>query len=265
MKPKITLSFALCYLFFNFCAAQGKLNRAKEDLSGSSSSDTRSERSWNDDSDGNDSVGFFDDVFIEIAYHATVGIFFGNMETRYFYQYPYANGSHGEYAFLEEDGALKRSQLLISNTVFASGKEFYGNDIKVNFRVLPILGLEANHLHFFESRPDSELGISSFMLNFYRVREKYVTAFWGVGASYVGNGVDETGFAYQVGLEVFLNAPFSISSLWKQSLINNSSVDEFTLQAKYYMKRFAIHGGYRHYQLGSVTVNALGVGGEYRF
>lgn len=265
MKPKITLSLALCYLFFNFCSAQGKLNRAKEDLSSTSSSSTRSERSWNAENQRNDSVGFFDGVFIEIAYQATIGILFGNMETRYLYAYPYANGSHGEYAFPDEDALLKRSQLLLSNTFFASGKEFYGNDITLNFRFIPLLGIEANHLHFFESTPNEDLGVSSLMLNYYRVREKYVTAFWGVGASYIGSGVDETGFTYQLGVEVFFNKPFSIDALWKQTLINDTSVDAFTLHANYYVRRFSFHGGYNHYQLGSVSINSLGLGVDYRF
>ncbi|KAB8154021.1 hypothetical protein EZY14_006170 [Kordia sp. TARA_039_SRF] len=266
MKPKMTLSLLLCCLLFNLSHAQGKLNRAKEDLSGNSNSSSSSSARWsNNDDFGNDGVGFFDSVFIEIAYHATIGILFGEMETRYFYDYPYADGSHGEYAFGDENVPLKRSQFTISNTFFTSGNEFYGNDIRLNFRFVPLVGVEVNHLHFFEETPKNDLGATSFMLNYYRVREKYVTAFWGVGASYVGSGVDETGFVYQIGVEVFLKKPYSLSALWKQTLINNSSIDEFKLQARYHLKRFAIHGGFNHYQLGSVNINALGLGVDYRF
>lgn len=263
MKSKITLSILLCCLVFRFANAQGKLNRAKEDLSGNSSS--TSSRSSSKDSGGrNDDIGYFDSVFIEIAYHATIGILLGEMESRYFYEYPYSDGSHGEYSLFTQDVPLKRSQFIISNTFFASGKEFYGNDLKLNFRFAPLVGIEVSHLYFFEQNPKVELGVSSFMINYYRVREKNVTAYWGIGATYVGNGVDETGLAYQVGIDVYLNKPFSLGASWKQSLINDSSVDEFKLLVRHHRKRFSFHGGFHHYKLGSVSINAMGVGLDYR-
>jgi len=270
MKLKIILSLCLCCFVLSVSQAQGKLNRAKNDLSGSSSSSSsssssNSNRNNTNDDDWGDGAGFFDGVFIEIAYQVTIGVLFGDMERRYFYEYPYSDGSHGEYAFGDENLPLKRSQLTISNTFFASGNEFYGNDIKLNFRFVHLLGIEVNHLHFFEDRPKNNLGATSIMLNFYRVREQFVTAYWGVGVTHIGNGVDETGFTYQVGVDVFLRKPYSFSVLWKQSLINNSTVDEFKLHVRRHLKRFSIHGGYNRYQLGSVRINSLGVGVDYRF
>lgn len=263
------LSLFVCCFVLCASHAQGKLNRAKNDLSGSSSSSSSgsdSNRRDNDtDDDWGDGVGFFDGVFLEIAYHATVGILFGDMEPRYFYEYPYSDGSHGEYAFGDENVPLKRSQFTVSNTFFTSGKEFYGNDIKLNFRFVPLVGVAVNHLHFFEDNPKNNLGATSFMVNFYRVREQYVTIFWGAGMTHIGNGVNETGFAYQLGADVFLKKPYSISALWKQSFINDSSVDEFKLHIRRHLKRFSIQGGFNHYQLGSVNINALGFGVDYRF
>jgi len=264
MKSKITISLLLCCLVFSFSSAQGKLNKAKDDLSGSSSSSSSRSSSKSNNGVNND-IGYFDSVFIEIAYYATLGILLGEMESRYFYEYPYSDGSHGEYAFPDEGVPLKRSQFIISNTAFASGKEFYGNDFKLNFRFVPLVGVEVSHLHFFEQNPKVELGISSFMVNYYRVREKNVTAYWGIGATHIGNGVNETGFAYQIGIDVYLNKPFSFGTSWKQSLINDSSVDELKILVRRHMKRTSIHGGFHHYKLGSVSINAVGVGLDYRF
>jgi hypothetical protein len=267
MKLKITLTLLFCCFIFNINYAQGKLNRAKSDLSGSSSSSSSSSRS-NNNHDGDDwgnGAGFFDGVFIEIAYQATIGVLVGNMESRSFFEYPYSDGSHGEYAFPDEDVPLKNNQLIISNTAFASGKEFFGNDIKLNFRFIPLAGIEVSHLHFFENTPKNNLGLTSIMFNYYRVRETYVTAFWGAGITHIGNGVDETGFTYQVGVDVYLKKPYSLSALWKQSLINNTTVDELKLHIRRHLKRFSIHGGFNYYKLGSVNINALGVGVDYRF
>lgn len=265
MKPKITLFLLLCSFACALTNAQGKLNKAKEDLSrkkSNSSSSSSSSRNSNDDYDDEDNL---DNVFVELAFYISYGVLFGEMESRYFYKYPYAEGSHGEYAFPEENVPLKRSQFMISNTFFASGKEFYGNDTKINFRFLRLLAIEANHLHFFEEDPKGELSINSVMINYYRVREKYVTGYWGIGISHVGNEVDEAGFAYQLGLDVYLNKPYSLGVSWKQSLINDSTVDEFKILVRCHLKRVSIHGGYHHYKLGSVTINAVGAGLDFRF
>lgn len=264
MKPNITLFLLLCCLFCKLTNAQGKLNKAKDDLSSKSSSSSSSSRSSNS-SDNDDENGLFEEMFNDVIDRIFYEMFFGDMEQKYFYKYPYANGSHGEYAPFDENVSLKKMQLMISNTFFASGKEFYGNDVKLNFRFMRLLGVELNHLHFFEEIPKSELGINSFMVNYYRVHKKMVTAFWGVGVTHVIHGVDKIGFTYQIGVDVYLNKPISLSTLWKQSFINNSSVKEFKLHARYHLKRFSIHSGYHHYKLGSVTINAAGAGLDYRF
>ncbi|WP_420574815.1 hypothetical protein [Kordia sp.] len=267
MKSKITLSIVLLLCMCHLSNAQGKLNRAKEDLStksSTSSSSSSSSSNNNDNDDDDDSIDFLGNVFGEIIYRMTIGILFGAMEERYFYKYPYSDGSHGEYAFPDENVPLKQVQLMVSNTFFTSGKEFYGNNLKLNLRFV-LLGIEANHLHFFEKNPEVELGVSSVMINYYRVRGQNVTAYWGAGATHVGNGVDETGFAYQVGVDVYLNKPFSIGTSWKQSFINSASINEFRLLARYHLKRFSLQGGFNHYKLGSVSVNALSAGIDYRF
>ncbi|WP_430411910.1 hypothetical protein [Kordia sp.] len=263
MKPKITLFLLLCCFACALTNAQGKLNRAKNDLS-NSNSNSSSSSIRSSDNDYDDNASYFDGVFIELAYYISYGVLFGDMESRYFYTHPYSDGSHGEYAFPDENVPLKRSQFIISNTFFASGKQFYGNDFELNYRFMPLLGVEANHLYFFEKDPKVELGVTSFMINYYRVREKHVTGYWGIGVSHVGNGVDETGFAYQVGVDVYLNKPYSFGISWKQSLINASSVDEFKVLVHRHLKRFSIHGGFNHYKLGSVTINAVAFGLNYR-
>jgi len=264
MKPKITLFLLLCCFFCVLTNAQGKLNRAKEDLSSKNSNSTESS-SRSSNNDYNDDIGYFDGVFIELAYYISYGVLFGDMESRYFYKYPYSDGLHGEYAFPDENVPLKRSQFMISNTFFASGKQFFGNDFKLNYRFMPLLGVEANHLRFIEQDPKVELGVTSVMVNYYRVREKYVSGYWGVGVSHVGNGVYETGFAYQAGVDIYLKKPYSFGISWKQSLINSSSVDEFKILARRHLKRVSIHAGYHHYKLGTVTINSVGAGLDYRF
>jgi hypothetical protein len=109
--------------------------------------------------------------------------------------YPYFDGENGEYNYPEVSvPRIKKSSLIISNTLTVQSGTF-GNDLRMNYRFLPILGLEANHLHLFDRLDEnSNLGISSFMLNFYRIRERRVTGYWGLGATYAGSDVNIMGF-----------------------------------------------------------------------
>lgn len=260
-----TAAITLLILFTTtFTIAQSKLGRAKNDLSGTSSkqSYTTNSDSQSSSEDGN---GLVEGIVIETLYFVTYGILIGDIQPRSFYAYPYAEGQHGEYYPIENHGPGIKGNLILSNTLaFQSGT--FANDLKLNYRFIPVLGLEANHLHFFDKlSEDTELGISSIMLNYFRIRERHVTGYWGLGATYVGNEVDTWGFSYNLGLDIYVAHPISLSVLWKQSFINESSINEFQGLVKYHLKRFSIHGGFIHYTIGEENFPSAAVGISYGF
>jgi hypothetical protein len=261
MKTTTTLVLIICALQSSF--AQGKLDRAKDDLK-----DPAPKSAYSSDSEGgNDHDGgttFLGGIMLDLFYFASYGALIGNVQPRSIASYPYADGVNGEYSFPEDVVVLKKSEFMVSNTLTLQSGTF-GNDFKLNYRFLPFLGVEANHLHFFDRLDEnSDLGISSILLNFYRIREKRVTGFWGLGATYVGSDVDKAGFVYNLGLDIYIANPVSVGILWKQSFINESSVNELRALVRYHMKKLAIHGGFIHYKIGEEGFPSAAIGIEYR-
>jgi len=248
----------------NVSMAQNKLGKAKENLSETSPQ----EFSHDGDQPSSSSDGeskFLENLVFEALYFVSYGTLIGQLEPRSFYAYPYADGQHGEYMQIEKGAPGKRSEFMISNTMIFHS-EVYGNDLKLNYRFLPFLGVEANHLHFFDHQGENtDLGISSMMLNYYRIRENSVSGYWGLGATYVGSGVNTAGFAYNLGMDIYVGKPVSFGLAWKQSFINEETINEFKILARYHLKRIVIHGGFSYYKIGSENFPSTAIGIEYRF
>jgi hypothetical protein len=243
--------------------AQGKIERAKADLNSSSQSLNRTGSGDGDGSEG--ASNFVGAIGLDMLFLATYGTLVGNLQPRYFLEYPYADGESGEYEHPEFVSVLKKSTLIISNTLTVQSGTF-GNDLRLNYRFLPALGLQANHLHLFDRLDEnSNLGISSLMLNFYRIRERRVTGYWGLGAAYVGSEVNTSGFSYNFGLDIFMANPVSLEIFWKQSFINESSVNEFRTMLRYHIGKLAIHGGFINYAIGNEGFPSAAIGASYRF
>jgi hypothetical protein len=259
MKKLLTsVVLALCV---GTLVAQGKLERATQGLtkdapSGSTSSaPSLSGR-------GDQSSGLVD-AFAQGVLYVSFNALFGEVQPRAFIPYAYADNIGGEYCYLGEVADVKLSKLVISNTTtFQSGST--GNDVKLNYRFLPFLGLDVNHLHLFDRLDRNyHLGISTMMLNFYRIREKRVTGYWGLGATYVGREVNTMGFGYNLGLDIYVANPVSIGLQWKQSFISESSINELRILGRYHINRFAIQGGYINYRIGDVGFPSASIGLEF--
>ena len=265
------ITIFLLLIFLSLLANAQRLQRAKEDLSEESSSSSTSssttsfstsDNSSSSSDHGSDLAGGF---VVQVLYFASIGLLIGDLEHRSFYSYPYSNGNHGEYLRPElEVPPIKKSMLTISN-IFAVQAGTYANDLKVSYRFIPPLSITVNHLRFFDRHNENEqLGTTSFLLDFYRIREKHITGYWGIGATYADSGIDTWGFAYNLGLDIYVGDPISIGLLWKQSFINQSSVNEFRGMLKYSIGRLAVQGGFVHYKLGDENFPSLGLGLEIR-
>lgn len=266
MKKLVLLLFLIPVTIFS----QGKLDKAKESLSRSSSSNSRERTVYvSGDSNNNSSSSYSigDDlvaVFVEIGLYATVGVLFGEAHERDMNPYPYFYDNEGEYAPVLSDTGRKTSFKLGSNVLF---NNVSGLELNALFKPLPILGIEASHTFFSEKNISNEdvLGVTTVTANYYRVREKNISLWWGAGLSYVGNGVNTTGFAYTAGTEVYPGKPISLHVSWKQSFINESSVDLFKGQVKYHIKNKAFYLGYHSYNLGNQKIAGPAFGFEYLF
>ncbi len=250
--------------------SQGKLEKAKKSLSKESSSSKSEEvsavssyasSSSNEDSsssfDGDDECFNVGDVFLVIKH-----VFFGDLEERSLQPHIYYD--YGEYT-TSLDSLAKKSNLKIGANYLASNTRALG--INVLFKPIPILGLEVSHVNFREKfvLKNERLDYSSVMLNFYRFREKYLTAWWGVGIGRVWNEVATSGFTYGFGTEIYPVEPISLRVSYKESLINATSVREFSSSVKYHRKKAAFSVGYTNYRLGTEHVKGVAMGIEYTF
>ncbi len=267
-----TIGILISVLLVNTTVAlcQKSLDDAKDNLSKSSSSSptNRSEYSRGSSSSGSNEGSPFMEAFGELILRGfvlvTYGTLIGEVEPRSFNDQPYEEHTMGEYRKNLGQANGKQRLATISNTVILNSY-IIGNDLKLNYRFLPFLGAEVNHLHFFDGgEEENNLGITSLILNFYRIRENRVSGYWGMGATYVGSGINTTGFTYNLGMDIYVGKPVSLGLSWKQAFINESSINEFRALGRYHKNKMAFHTGFVHYQLGGINYPSGVVGVEIR-
>lgn len=254
--------------FFLFSQKESKLEKAKESLSkkssGSSSAGNIRASTKQSSTYKTYESTFFSNLLLELTFYATVGVAFGAIEERDFNPYPYFYDNEGEYATEPSDTGRKQRFSLGGNLFFSQVK---GISLNALYKPVPLIGIDASFIHFTERnfKIRSNLNITSLLVNYYRFREKRFSFWWGLGASYVGSKVNKLGFAYSLGMDIYPIKPISLSAIWKQSLINNSEVDELKLQFGYHIKNKAVLLGYHNYQLGSERVFGFMLGLKYIF
>lgn len=77
--------------------------------------------------------------------------------------------------------------------------------------------------------------------------------------------MNTSGFAYNIGLEVYPVKPMSFHLSFKQSLINQSNINVFKFQTKYHRKKMAYYTGYHDISLGGVKASGVVLGVEVSF
>jgi hypothetical protein len=249
--------------------SQGKLDRAKDNLSSREKTSSSSEDSKKIN-EGSDDSTFFEDLFleffVEIMLYTSYKTALGEFEHRHFSPYPYFyDNVSGEYDFgLEEED--KRSLFHIGGN-YLVGNTVNAIEVNVNYRFHPFVGVELSHHSFFEDGVHGEdyLDLTSFMLNYYRIRERSITGWWGIGTTYAGKDVETLGFAYNIGIEFYPVKPMSFHMSFKQSFINESNINLLKLQAKYHRKKMAYYIGYHDISLAGVKVSGVAMGIEFSF
>lgn len=259
----------LLFVFFVPCVtfSQGKLKKVKENLNKKASSTKSGKRvvrqTTSSSSEENNNIEF--PFFLaELTFYATLGVAFGQAQERDLNPYPYFYDNEGEYAAELSDTGRKQSIKLGANYLFNVVKSL---ELNALYKPIPIVGIEASHIHFSEKNRISKefLDITSFTVNYHRIRQKNISLWWGVGATHVGNGVNSLGFAYTLGTEIYPVKPVSLHISWKQSFVNGNDVDLFKAQLKYHIKNKAAYIGYRNYSIAGENISGPTIGFEITF
>jgi hypothetical protein len=253
------------FLISNIGFSQTNLKKAKSNLS-SRSYNSSSVSSSTSSYDDNSSTNFFGELFINLLAFVTYKAALGNLEQRHFTPYPYYYSNvNGEYDFGMEKEDNKSIVSIGGNYLF--GNAVNAIEANINWRFIPFLGVDLTHNRFFEKGlgGSDQLDVTSFMVNYYRIRERHVTGWWGIGVTNVGNEVNSLGFSYNLGIEVYPFNPMSIHLSYKQSFINQSHINIMKFQAKYHIKKKSLFAGYHDISLGGVKVSGPVIGAEFRF
>ena len=246
---------------------QGKLEQAEEDLK----SEKRHESSNNEnyDSDDNVFISTLGEVFINLAFYSFLAIFIespGEFEhlasSASITKYPYYDSNKGNFSYAW-DGSITASRFTISTRYIYENARIDGNHLKMEVSFLKRLGLEFDYLQLWENNPsfgDNSLAMYNFLAKYKRVRTEQFDAWWGVGGTYIDGSVNDWGFTFGLGAELFIANPISIESNFKQTNINSASTNNFNALLNYHIKRYKVSGGYEHLKIGNQKFSMMSLG-----
>ncbi|AXT62268.1 hypothetical protein D1816_18500 [Aquimarina sp. AD10] len=275
---KITLILVLLsFGITNSGYSQGKLDIAEKSLSKRESNNTSRNDSRSGSDDNYESTDW-GDMFIvaELGLFAAEAFLYATyftaietpMEAEHratgarITKYPYLNSKIGNYAYDSGENTTQ-FRATISNRYIIENQKLYGNHLNADLRFLERIGFEADYLQLWEDNTNfgvNTLAIFTAMAKYHRVRTEKFNAWWGVGTTYVGGEVDEFGFAYGVGAELFFAKPLSIETNFYGAYINQRPVNRLSALLNYHYKRLKFSGGYEHLRIGSLDLSTFSGG-----
>lgn len=263
--------FYLILFVFAFCGSpvysQGKLEKAEESLKSESSRDYSNEEG--NGSGSNFFVSAFEGIFIDALYYVTYGIFIESgyeldhlSSTASITKYPYFHSNKGNYSY-EWDESMTDIRMTISSRYIYENARIEGTHLNMDMRFLKRLALEFDYLQLWENNPNfgnNNLAMYTFLAKYNRVRTERFDAWWGLGGKYVDGNVNEWGFTYGLGAELFIVKPISIESNFDQTFINSNSINQFNALLNYHINQFKLSGGYESLKIGSEKFSTISLG-----
>lgn len=272
MKRTILFFATILFLSFSSIHSQGKLDKAEKSLSKKTKSNSSNPRSRTYDSSDSGSTFIgdtFGELFISVFWGLSYGVLFEtSIEQEYrasnasFTKYPYYNNNKGNYAYdWGENTTLFKVE--ISDRYIVENGRLYGNHLKAKLFFAQRISVEGDYLQLWEDNTNfgnNALAMYQFLAKYHRVRTERFNAWWGLGATHVDGEVDETGFTYGLGAELFFAKPMSIESSFTQTLINDQTINQFEALLNYHLGRCQVSGGYEYLTLGNQNFSMLSVG-----
>ena len=250
----------------------GKLNKGKESLNTTSSSNsggTKSTKKTNSrQSNSNDSMNPFAEIVLGIFAYTVYGVLVespwemdGKMHDSEIANYAYKEKSYGNFIYTDSTN-YNITRFDVTNNFVIENSNLYGNNFGVNFLFLKRFALDFDYLYLSEkadAKRDS-YSLYSTLLKYHRIRTQRFDAWFGLGMMHVANNVNKTGFGLGVGSELFIAKPVSLDFSHKWTNINNQEVHKTKLLLKYHIKNYQVSSGYEHFKIGVSKINAFSFG-----
>ncbi|MBD0830926.1 hypothetical protein [Aestuariibaculum sediminum] len=269
-KLFIVISYLLSY---TICNGQSKLEKSQESLKEGDNT-FRTEKSRNSNTDDTNSSGnFFIDTFGKLIIDAFAYTAYSILiESPFEYEnkshfaaltkHPYHQKNRGNYTYIPDESSNSFRTSITSTYIFENSK-IQGNHLNVNLRFLNRIGLETDYLQLWENSTNfgkQHLALYSFTAKYYRVRTEPFDFWWGLGATYVDGSVNEWGFNYGLGFELFILQPISFDGGFHQTWVNNQSINKLNATLNYHVTRFTVSSGFEHLKIGSETFSTIQLG-----
>lgn len=273
MKKILFLLIALSF-FSGF--SQDKLGKSKSELnsknssSGSRKTTVSSSSSSNDD---NPFLGLFGEVLLFIPVvvfkYGIIGDY--NKEDHLYNKvtpHPFYQDAKGNYTEVDSVGR-KQLRFDIENNILYSNNDLFGNHLEAKFRPFQYFYLQGDYRQLWEydtfDGDYNRLSLFNFNLGYDRIRFEKFNFGWTLGATYVGNEVNKTGFSYGLSTDYFLTQKISFGASAKWSRINQNPVNTFKLQSRYHKKNYFLSVNYEHLKIATPVYNFIGIGGGIYF
>jgi hypothetical protein len=273
MKPIFYFVFILFLSEGSF--AQSKIKKAEESLKNTTevSSETEKNETHYDNDDSASNGNFFADVFgeliIQLFAYTVYGIaiespFEASNRASYAFisKYPYDHSQQGQYTYeWNKDTPIIRSTF--SAKYISENSRINGTHLNIDTRFLKRFGFEANYLQLWENNPifgTDNLAIYTALVKYHRVRTEKFNLWWGLGTTYVDGSVNNFGFSYGLGAELFFAKPLSVETVFNQTFINGENVNRFDGLLNYHLKNYKLTGGYEHLRIGNQNFSTLVLG-----
>ncbi|QFZ54026.1 hypothetical protein FEZ18_03995 [Oceanihabitans sp. IOP_32] len=268
--------FSLILIVFNTAVeGQSKIKKAEESLilPEKSSLSSTLEYTASETHKTSESGGFFTDfvgdVFVQIfAYTVYAAAFespfeMDNKASRAFLTTaPYYQSKKGHYTYTSDKNTpIFRS--VFSGRYISENSRLKGLNLNLNMRFLKRWSAQLNYLQLWENNPNfgyDNLGVYMALAKYHRVRTEKFDAWWGLGASYVDGRVNNLGFTYGLGAELFFAKPLSVEANFNQAFINKETVNTFRGLLNYHLKRYKFIGGYEHLKIGNQKFSNVTLG-----
>ena len=273
MKNPI-LYFTFIFIIGISSYGQSKIGRAEESVKKKeetikSSKSTYSNSESNSDSNNNFLTAVVVELFVQLFAYTVYGIAFESpFEVEHLAsdanlsKYPYYNSKKGNYTYeWNKDTPIFKTSL--SGRYIMENSTLKGSHINVDMRFLKRLGFELNYLQLWENNPNfgnDNLAIYTALAKYHRVRTEKFNAWWGLGTSYVDGTVNEFGFTYGLGAELFFAKPLSIETNFNQNFINSETINKFNGLINYHFKKYKLIMGYEHLKIGNQNFSAATLG-----
>ncbi|MFY9242295.1 MAG: hypothetical protein WAO74_04635 [Polaribacter sp.] len=192
--------------------------------------------------------------------------FKGNMHSAEIAHFPYELPHQGNFIYTDSIN-YNITRFDIYNRFLIENSSLYGNNFGFDFLFFKRFSFNADYVTFSENMDGKKdnFNMYSALLKYHRIRTQKLDAWFGLGATHVASGVNETGFTFGFGGEWFIKKPISLLLSHRTTAINNERIKNTKLLLKYHINNYRISSGYEYYRLGVSKINTFSLGVEVSF